>query len=325
MPETSAVSVDGLPPTVGDRPESWHVKPSQVLSVQELSILNAKSNLQGALRLAGHLTIMGVSGYLWATHLDRWFLALPALVIYGFSLAAMFAPLHECVHRTAFAHSRLNDSIAWFAGLLSFYNSTFYRRYHKWHHRYTRIPGKDPELSDPQPTTLGEYVWQMSGISWWIGKIQGHFRIALGRLEDCPYIPEAAWAEVIRSTRLQLLVYGVAIALSILFRQPWFLLYWLLPLAVGQPVLRFILLAEHTNCTLDDNPVANTRTTLTLAPLRFLMWNMPFHAEHHLYASIPFHALPAAHEKLSPHLNHVDRGYIKVNRDILDNLGQPAV
>jgi hypothetical protein len=27
---------------------------------------------------------------------------------------------------------------------------------------------------------------------------------------------------------------------------------------------------------------------------------------------------------LSPHLTHVDRGYIKVNRDILDNLGQPA-
>ncbi|WP_404791213.1 fatty acid desaturase family protein [Altericista sp. CCNU0014] len=302
--------------------EAWHVKSSQILSARELSDLNAKSNLKGALRLLGHLTVMGISGYLWATYLDRGFIALPALAIYGFSFAAMFAPTHECAHRTAFANNQFNDAVAWFAGLLSFYNSTFYRRYHKWHHRYTRIPGKDPELGDPQPKTIGEYVWQISGIPWWRGKIQNHVRIALGQVEDYPYIPETARSEVIRSTRLQLLAYGAAIALSVAFSQPWFLLYWLLPLAVGQPILRFILLAEHTNCTLDENPLANTRTTLTLAPLRFLMWNMPFHAEHHLYASIPFHALPAAHEKLKSHFIHVDPGYVQVNRTILKNLGQ---
>ncbi len=321
MSETPSVASVPVPPKDA-APESWHVKPSQILSTQELGVLNAKSNLQGTFRLLGHLTVIGASGYLWITYMDRGFIAFPALAIYGFSFAAMFAPLHECVHRTAFASNRLNDAIAWFAGLLSFYNSTFYRRYHKWHHRYTRIPGKDPELNDPQPKTFAEYCWQISGIPWWIGKIQGHLRIALGQLEDCPYIPQIARIEVIRSTRLQLLVYGVAIALSIAFSQPWFLLYWFLPLALGQPVLRFILLAEHTDCALDDNPLANTRTTLTLAPLRFLMWNMPFHAEHHLYASIPFHALPAAHDKLSPHLTHVDTGYIKVNQNILKKLGQ---
>jgi fatty acid desaturase len=321
MSETSSVASVSLPPK-DTATEAWHVKPSQILSAQELGVLNAKSNLQGTLRLMGHLSVMGISGYLWAmTYLNNGFIAIPALIIYGFSFAAMFAPLHECAHRTAFASNRLNDLISWFAGLLSFYNSTFYRRYHKWHHRYTRIPGKDPELNDPQPKTLGEYCWQISGIPWWIGKIQGHARIALGQLEDCPYIPETARAEVICSTRLQLLVYGVAIALSLAFSQPWFLLYWLLPLAIGQPILRVILLAEHTDCSLDNNPLANTRTTLTLAPLRFLMWNMPFHAEHHLYASLPFHALPAAHEKLSSHLTHVVPGYIKVNQNILSNLG----
>ena len=321
MSETPSVASFPVP-SQDAAPDGWHVKPGQILSTQELGRLNAKSNLQGAFRLLGHLSVMGASGYLWITYMDRGFIAFPALIIYGFSFAAMFAPLHECVHRTAFASNRLNDAIAWFAGLLSFYNSTFYRRYHKWHHRYTRIPGKDPELSDPKPKTFAQYCWQISGIPWWIGKIQGHLRIASGQLEDCPYIPETARSEVIRSTRLQLLVYGVAIALSIACSQPWFLLYWFLPLALGQPVLRFILLAEHTDCTLDDNSLTNTRTTLTLAPLRFLMWNMPFHAEHHLYASIPFHALPTAHDKLSPHFTHVDPGYIKVNQNILKTLGQ---
>ncbi len=247
---------------------------------------------------------------------------MPALVIYGFSLASMFAPLHECAHRTAFATPKVNDAVAWCAGVLSFYNSTFYRRYHKWHHRYTQIPGKDPELEDPIPTTWAQYLWQMSGIPWWIGKVQGHARSLVGQTEGRPYITnESVREEVRRSTAWQLAVYAGAIALSIWAQQPWFWLYWVLPLAVGQPILRFILIAEHTGCPQIDNPRANTRTTLTLAPLRLLMWNMPFHAEHHLYASIPFHALPKAHAKLDGRLAHVAPGYLAVNREITAQFG----
>jgi fatty acid desaturase len=39
----------------------------------------------------------------------------------------MFAAMHEAVHRTAFRSLWLNNSVGWLAGLLSFYNSTFYR------------------------------------------------------------------------------------------------------------------------------------------------------------------------------------------------------
>jgi fatty acid desaturase len=54
------------------------------------------------------------------------------------------------------------------------------------------------------------------------------------------------------------------------------------------------------------------------------MWNMPFHAEHHLYPSIPFHALPRAHARIRARLTHLDEGYIKVNRDIRRSLSIPA-
>jgi fatty acid desaturase len=297
------------------------INPTQILSPTELTVLNLRSNWKGLRQLMGHLTVMGVSGYLWGANLGHWPLALPALLIYGFSLAAMFAPLHEGAHRTAFASNRLNDGVSWFAGLLSFYNSTFYRRYHKWHHRYTQISNQDPELSPPKPTTRTAYLLEISGVPWWIGKVRSHVRVALGQLEDCPFISAASQADVIRSTQLQLAVYGAAIGVSIAVGQPWFVLYWLLPLAVGQPILRAILLAEHTGCTYDNNPLTNTRTTLTLWPVQFLMWNMPFHTEHHLYASIPFHALPAAHQQLHAYFLHVDAGYLKVNRDLISALG----
>lgn len=301
------------------------VNPRQILRATELGILNERSNLKGSLRLAGHLAILAASGYLWATNLGNWPIAIPALVVYGFSFASMFAPLHECAHRTAFASNRLNDVVAWLAGLLSFYNSTFYRRYHKWHHRYTQIPGKDPELSDPKPSNLGEYLLELSGLTWWIGKVRGHMRVALGQVKDYPFLPESAYAETIRSVRLQLWTYVAAIAISVAVGQPWAVfLYWVLPLAVGQPILRFILLAEHTGCTYDENPLTNTRTTLTLFPLKFMMWNMPFHTEHHLYPSIPFHALPNAHEQLRTNFAHIEPGYVKVNRDIVSTFKQSA-
>jgi fatty acid desaturase len=299
---------------------------TQILSPQELAALNEKSNLKGFVQLFAHLAVMGSSGYLWALNLPHWadrpYLALPALVIYGFSFAIMFAPLHECSHRTAFANNQINDAVAWLAGLFSFYNSTFYRLYHKWHHRYTQLPGKDPELSDRKPENLREYLLELSGINWWIGKLRGHFKTAIGTLEDCPFIPESSRAAVIRSTRLQLLIYGVAIAISVYVQQPWFLIYWVLPLAIGQPILRVIMLAEHTDRPNTDNMLTNTRTTLTLAPLRFMLWNMSFHAEHHLYASIPFHRLAAAHEKLGSHFDCVEHGYINVHRKIIAKFGK---
>jgi len=89
------------------------LKPTQILSPQELNILNAKSNLKGTLQLFAHLAVMAISGYLWGTNMenlsDRWFIAVPALVLYGFSFAIMFAPLHEASHRTVFTNNRAND------------------------------------------------------------------------------------------------------------------------------------------------------------------------------------------------------------------------
>ena len=87
------------------------------------------------------------------------------------------------------------------------------------------------------------------------------------------------------------------------------------------------LLAEHSGCSFSSDGTENTRTTLTNPAVRWLMWNMPFHAEHHLYPSLPFHALPAAHGPIAPHLRHCDRGYLAVHRRLLAKLpllGQPA-
>ena len=47
------------------------------------------------------------------------------------------------------------------------------------------------------------------------------------------------------------------------------------------------------------------------------MWNLPFHAEHHLLPNIAFHNLPEAPPYLRPHLKYVAKGYIQVQREII--------
>jgi len=93
-----------------------------------------------------------------------------------------------------------------------------------------------------------------------------------------------------------------------------------LPALAGQPFLRSYLLAEHTLCPLVPDMLANSRTTRTNAIVRFLAWNMPYHAEHHAFPSVPFHALPALHRDLRSDLKVVAQGYIAVNREIFRRL-----
>ena len=50
------------------------------------------------------------------------------------------------------------------------------------------------------------------------------------------------------------------------------------------------------------------------------MWNMPFHAEHHLYPTIPFHFLPALHREVRAGVRHVAPGYVAANREIIQSL-----
>jgi fatty acid desaturase len=93
------------------------------------------------------------------------------------------------------------------------------------------------------------------------------------------------------------------------------------PARSGRPTAPGLyLLAEHTGCPLVPDMLANSRTTVTNAVVRFFAWNMPYHAEHHAFPSVPFHALPDLHRDLRPDLKVIAPGYLAVNRPILRGL-----
>lgn len=290
----------------------------KTLDITVLRQLSHRSDLRGFLRAGSHLTVMAATGTLIALALRSpypW-LVWPAMLLHGFTLVTMFAPMHECVHRTAFANKWANEIFGWFAGLLSFYNFTYYRHYHTWHHRYTQDPERDPELMDPKPTSVWGYLWEISAIGFWLRRPLLFLKLAATGGRAYPFIPDHVRTKVALSATCQLLVYVAALA-SVAMGYPWAAWYFFIPALLAQPLLRAILIVEHTGCSYDENGLTNTRTTLTNPFIRLLMWNMPFHTEHHLYPSIPFHQLSAAHGEIKARLAHLAPNYVAANREVI--------
>jgi len=291
-----------------------------VLDIATIRSLSKRSNVRGLLRFAAHISVMGATGALVYLSMGNWYLLIPSMIMHGFTLVTMFAAMHECVHKTAFATPRLNEIFGWIAGLISFYNFHFYRYYHTWHHRYTQDAAKDPELMDPKPRNRFEYVIEISGLFYWLERPAAFLRLAFGQSYIYPFVPENGRRKVAISMSCQLAVY-IAAGASIGFGYPWALYLFFLPSLLAQPLLRAIVLAEHTSCSNDENGLTNTRTTLTSFPIRLLMWNMPYHVEHHLYPSIPFHKLPKAHLEIRDKLVHLAPSYVEANRTIMKTMG----
>jgi len=108
---------------------------------------------------------------------------------------------------------------------------------------------------------------------------------------------------------------GIAVVAALI--DPWApVLYWLLPAALAQPLLRLYLNGEHGGVAQAGDSFATARTTLTHPAIRWLAWNMPYHTEHHLYPNVPFHALPRLHARVRGRLHNVGTGYVAVNRGL---------
>lgn len=286
------------------------------LAGPELAALTGRSDRRGAWRSAAHLGCIAATGLLVSMAMPSWWLLMPAMTLHGVAIVTLFAPMHECVHRTAFASAAANAAVGWVAGLFSFYNATFYWYFHSWHHRYTQDPARDPELMFPKARSLAEYCREISGANFWLRRALDYPRLALGRVRHLPFVPERARRRIAVSMSAQLSIYLLgAVSVALGYRAP--LYYWFLPAVLAQPLLRALLIAEHTGCSQDGNSLTNTRTTLASFPIRLLMWNMPFHAEHHAFPMIPFHRLPAAHRQIRDRLAHIAPGYVAANRAVI--------
>jgi len=275
------------------------------LTAAQCMELTEKSDARGLTHLALHLGAIGVIATLIVARVDFW----PLLMLpQGILLVFLFTLLHEASHSTPFRTPWLNMAAAYISGSVIFLAPRWFRYFHFAHHRFTQIPGKDPELSAPKPETWGQYLLYVSGIPVWVDHAGTLIRNAAGRCED-DFVPESKRLMVRTEARMMVAAYLALLVVSLASGSAVLVTVWLIPMALGQPFLRLYLLAEHGRCAYVANMLENSRTTFTNALLRRLAWNMPYHAEHHSYPAVPFYKLPDLHKLTAQHLVVTENGY----------------
>lgn len=290
------------------------------LTREELKAFMRRSNWPAIRRLVLWVAVLTGSTYLINLSWNNW-LIWPAMFLQGIIIVHHFSLQHECVHYTVFRTRWLNDVVGNICGFIIMLPNRHFRYEHCDHHTYTQLAGDDPELV-PMPGNLFEYLFYLSAIPYWKTKFTELSRHIFGKLsaEELRFVPAPEHKSIVLEARVMALAYLV-IFLTMAITGWWGLIwYWLIPLVLGEPVMRFIRMTEHVGRPQVKQMSDNTRTNYVSFPWRFLCWNMNYHAEHHYVASIPFHALPELHKKLKDHIHIEKGGYLGAHRDILTQL-----
>ncbi len=280
-----------------------------------LKQLVKRSDHHGLKWLCGWLALLGVSGY--GLHLSfntPWLI--PMLFLYGGILTLSgYALSHECAHGTAFRTRWLNEILFWISSFI-YFQEHYYRRYtHASHHTYTYHKGLDAQLPYEAPLTFWLWLQEITYFSYIANDAMAFIRNALGRFAtmtlDCT--PESELPKLMWSARIYLAFY-TAMGVAIFFGADYLLWYFVLPRILGGVVMAYFVLLQHVEMKENQMDVReSTRSFDTNFINRFLYMNMNYHVEHHLYPTVPFHALSKLSYELKDQLPNPDPGLFLTN------------
>jgi fatty acid desaturase len=287
------------------------------LTPMQLKQLSVRSNAPGLVRSVTHYGAIALNGTLLWLVMAKYgtLFALPLLVMQSYLVAFLFMPMHEAAHKTVFKARFLNTTLGHLSALMIALPYQYYMLFHWDHHRFTQDPRRDPELmirTIPRSDTRLAIAY--TGIVQLANRVALLLRHAITGTAVAPWIPRDKRGLVAREARAYALAYLVLLIASAGLSTTVLLWTWLIPLVIGQLFLRPYLYAEHTGCGHSSSAFENTRTTATGALVKWFAWNMPFHAEHHAYPSVPFHALPQLGAMIADRIAHHGQGYRAVTR-----------
>jgi fatty acid desaturase len=308
--------------------ESFESRP--LLDRDSLRTLQKRQNISSAIhltiQLATFVLCLGLVFYASSFPLA----ALLAAILLGAVWATLFAPFHECTHQTAFRSRRLDAIGAWLTGIPFGMSPAVYREFHFAHHRFTHDPAKDPEIAGtPQltnwPNTPRTWLYTISGLWLLRLKVRGIFRLALSSTTHAklppPFDDPELRSRFIWESRIVALVWTTLAVLALLgIRGAGWILFALIPCHAFQAIW---LTTEHTGLPHDGTILTRTRTMHTSPFIGWWLWNMNYHAEHHAWPAVPWHALPLLHERIAGHLEHEGWGYWHLQLEVLHQSNLP--
>lgn len=304
---------------------------SETLSNEAIKELMQRSNARSMLHFLIQYTLLVGSAVTVVVyyHHSAWLWG-PALFVFAAMTMGMFALGHETIHRTAFQSRALNDGVCWLVTAPIYYTPTNFRQFHFAHHRYTHDPERDPEISvggKPAPGVTSNwfiYLGFLSGLPLLFYKIGLLVIAAIGHSSGwnnfLNYVSKRHRRQVSWEARGVLLLHTVWITAGVLWLPGLLVLLW--GQVLGHAMLAFYITTEHNGLPHEGSILNRTRTTLTHPLMKFLMWNMPYHTEHHAYPAIPWHALPQLHKLMKDELLHTSPGYPNFHGKVIGQLVQ---
>jgi fatty acid desaturase len=282
------------------------------ISREELSTLSQRSDWKGFVQTGGYLGLLlltGGSAIYAAGHLPVWAVLL-ILYLHGTLFAFQINALHELVHKTVFKSKTLNSIFINIIGFIGWTSPVLFWASHQEHHKYTLHPPEDLEVVLPAPITLAMFLKSLLINPWYlVDRLRFDLRLAFGRLEgeweNYLFPPEAAsqrqklfgWA------RIHLIGHGLILVISLALG------WWMVPVVLTLAQfygggLQFLLNNTQHTGLVDNTPDYRLccRTILINPILRFIYWQMNYHTEHHMFASIPCYNLGKLHKSIRPNL-----------------------
>jgi fatty acid desaturase len=298
----------------------WYLCPIPRKRLKELMQRRDGPAIRDTLIWFALLGLTGTVGYLtWGT----WW-CVPAFIAYGVIYGSSSdSRWHECGHGTAFKTRWMNDAIYQIASFMVLREPAPWRWSHSRHHTDTIIVGRDPEIAAPRPPNL--LAIGLNFFALWSGPLQFRKLIVhcVGRItpEEQTYIPQEEWPKVYRTARIWVAIYIAAITWAVMIRSILPLMFIGLPTFYGGWLLVVFGLTQHAGLAEDvlDHRL-NCRTVYMDPVSRFLYWNMNYHIEHHMFPTIPYHALPALHEEMKSQTPPPYRGLWEAYREIIPAL-----
>lgn len=279
-----------------DRGLSGAVWYSTPVPRDEMRRLMERRNGPAAANTLLWLVLLAAAGYGAHRTFGTWWM-IPTFFVYGTLYGSTSdARWHECGHRTAFKTMWMNDVVYNVASFMAFREAVSWRWSHVRHHSDTVIVGRDTEIAFQRPMRIRVALKECFGLSSGSNEIKKVLFNVAGKLtaEELDYIPEGEQSKAIRTGRIYFLVWIATLSAALATRSIEPLLFVVGPSFYGRWLMVAYGITQHAGLaedTLDHR--LNSRSVHMNRIHRFLYMNMNYHAEHHMFPSVPYHSLPA--------------------------------
>lgn len=260
------------------------LSPQKKQAIRELHTLDKRWNFVVVL----HYTIWLAAAWV-AVRSDYLAIDLLAYTIAGFSLSTLSVLGHESSHNLITRNPKIDRWIGFICGLPIMFSAMGYRILHPMHHKFLHSK-EDPD--DIENVTRDSKFLTALYV----------FLFVFGVYLYLIMLPINGMRKGKKLEKVSVLVEWIAMIAIV--TSAWMMLPtqvmvegWLLPLLVAGQVANLRGIAEH-GMTTGGNEFTDTRTVATHPVISFMMCNINYHLEHHLYPGIPWYNLPKLHALL---------------------------